>query len=116
MEKISFFSDKRGAIAPLLANLSDGAALGFYFTETFQDFKKATEVIKGAGNALFRVFATMKRKLKNGSRQFFISNVNDTYKIHFEDASSGIQTMTPLAVIAEYFSKHLIWYTDLILL
>ena len=38
--------------------------------------------------------------------RFFISNVNDTYKIHFEDASSGIQTMTPLAVIAEYFSKH----------
>ena len=58
LEKISFFSDKRGAIAPLLANLSDGAALGFYFTEPF------------------------------------------------EDASSGIQTMTPLAVIAEYFSKH----------
>ena len=45
LEKISFFSDKRGAIAPLLANLSDGAALGFYFTETFQDFKKATEAV-----------------------------------------------------------------------
>ncbi len=39
------------------------------------------------------------KKAQNGSRQFFISNVNDTYKIHFEDASSGIQTMTPLAVI-----------------
>lgn len=54
LEKISFFSDKRGAIAPLLANLSDGAALGFYFTETFQDFKKSYRSDKGAGNALFR--------------------------------------------------------------
>ena len=105
LEKISFFSDKRGAIAPLLANLSDGAALGFYFTETFQDFKKATEVIKELEmpNLGVRYY---EKKAQNGSRQFFISNVNDTYKIHFEDASSGIQTMTPLAVIAEYFSKH----------
>ena len=105
LEKISFFSDKRGAIAPLLANLSDGAALGFYFTETFQDFKKATEVIKELEMPYLGV-RYYEKKAQNGSRQFFISNVNDTYKIHFEDASSGIQTMTPLAVIAEYFSKH----------
>ena len=39
LEKISFMSDKRGAIASLLANNNDGAALGFYFQETFKDFK-----------------------------------------------------------------------------
>nr|WP_320059507.1 hypothetical protein [uncultured Bacteroides sp.] len=108
LEKISFLSDKRGSIASLLANLSDGASLGFYLTETFQDFKKATDEIKELEMSYLGV-RYFEKKAQNGTRQFFIGNAtdaNDIYNIKFEDASSGIQTMTPLAVIAEYFSKH----------
>lgn len=39
-------SDKRGAIASLLANNSDGAGLGFYFQETFKDFYEAINHIE----------------------------------------------------------------------
>ena len=46
------------------------------------------------------------KKMPNGARQFYIGNLEDSYGIRFEDASSGIQTVTPLAMIAEYYSKH----------
>lgn len=111
LEKISFMSDKRGAIASLLANNSDGAALGFYFQETFKDFKDAAENIHAIEIPFLKI-RYYEQKAKNGARQFFIGGARqevtdnkNTYDIHFEDASSGIQTMTPLTLIAEYFSK-----------
>ena len=105
LEKISFLSDKRAAIASLLANNSDGAALGFYLLETFKDFKEAAEQIKKIEMPFLNV-RYYERKAQNGARQFYIGNMDDTYGIHFEDASSGIQTMTPLTLIAEYYSKY----------
>lgn len=103
--KISFLSDKRGAIASLLANNSDGAALGYYFQETFKDFKEAVENIRDIEIPFLHI-RYYEKKAKNGARQFFIGNSDDSYGIHFEDASSGIQTMTPLTLITEYFSKN----------
>lgn len=105
LEKISFLSDKRATIASLLANNSDGAALGFYLLETFRDFKEAAEQIKKIEMPFLNV-RYFEKKAQNGARQFFIGNMDDTYGIHFEDASSGIQTMTPLTLIAEYYSKY----------
>lgn len=104
LEKISFLSDKRATIASLLANNSDGTALGFYLLETFRDFKEAAEQIKKIEMPFLNV-RYFEKKAQNGARQFFIGNMDDTYGIHFEDASSGIQTMTPLTLIAEYYSK-----------
>lgn len=105
LEKISFLSDKRAAIASLLANNSDGAALGFYLQETFKDFKEAAELIKKIEMPFLNV-RYYEKKAMNGVRQFYIGNMDDTYGIHFEDASSGIQTMTSLTLIAEYYSKY----------
>lgn len=106
LEKISFLSDKRGTIASLLANNSDGAALGFYLLETFKDFKEAAEQIKKIEIPFLNV-RYYEKKAQNGARQFYIGDRNDTYEdIHFEDASSGMQTMTPLTLIAEYYSKY----------
>lgn len=105
LEKISFLSDKRGAIANLLANNDNGSALGFYFLETFKDFKEAIERIKKIEMPFLNI-RYYEKKMPGGSRQFFIGNLEDTYGIHFEDASSGIQTVTPLAVIAEYYSRY----------
>lgn len=105
LEKISFLSDKRATIASLLANNSDGSALGFYLLETFKDFKEAAEQIKKIEMPFLNV-RYYEQKSMNGARQFYIGNMEDTYGIHFEDASSGIQTMTPLTLIAEYYSKY----------
>ena len=106
LEKISFLSDKRGSIASLLANNNEGSALGFYFVETFKDFKEASEKIKNLEIPFLNV-RYYEEKSQNGSRQFKIGNLeNEKYNIHFEDASSGMQTMTPLTLIAEYFSKY----------
>ena len=104
LEKISFMSDKRGVIASLLANNSDGAGLGFYFQETFKDFKEAIKHIE----AIEMPFLHMRyhEKRQGGRRQFFIGDEAGTFDVHFEDASSGMQTTTPLAIIAEYYAKY----------
>lgn len=104
LEKISFMSDKRGAIASLLANNSDGAGLGFYFQETFNDFKEAIKHIETIGMPFLHMRYHEKRQ--GGRRQFFIGDEAGTFDVHFEDASSGMQTTTPLAIIAEYYSKY----------
>lgn len=98
-------SDKRGAIASLLANNNNGAALGFYLTETFKDFKEANELIKSIEMPFLNIRYYEKR-MPNGARQFYIGNLKDSYGIRFEDASSGIQTVTPLTMIAEYYSQY----------
>lgn len=104
LEKISFISDQRGAIASLLAHNNDGEALGFYFSETFNDFKEAAESVKAIDipflNTKFYV-----QKGSNGIRQFHIGDLDAHYAIHFENASSGIHTSAPLVEIAEYYSK-----------
>lgn len=105
LEKISFLSDKRGAIASLLANNDNGTALGFYLQETFKDFKEAAENIQSIDIPFLHI-RYYEKKAKNGARQFFISSPEASYDIHFEDASSGIQTMTPLTLIAEYFTRN----------
>ena len=104
LEKISFLSDKRGSIASLLANRSKGEDLGFYFTETYNDFKLATEHIKKI-EIKFLDIRYDEIKSGNGTRQYFIRGIDNPYKINFEGASSGMQTVTPLAIIAEYYSK-----------
>ena len=105
LEKIVFLSDKRATIASLLANNSDGSTLGFYLLETIKDFKEAAERIKKIEMPFLNV-QYYEQKANNGARQFHIGNIDNTYHIPFEDASSGIQTITPLTLIAEYYSKH----------
>ena len=112
LEKISFISDMRGAIASLLANNDKGEALGFFFRETFRDFEEATKNIHDIDIPFLKIHY-YEKKANNGARQFFIRNSNqqdvrdekDVYNIKFEHASSGMRTMTPLTLIAEYFSK-----------
>lgn len=108
LEKISFLSDKRGAIPSLLANNNDGAALGFYFQETFKDFKEAAENIHSIEIPFLNI-RYYEKKAKNNARQFIIGNLTEkqenSYDIDFENVSSGMQTMTPLTLIAEYYSK-----------
>ncbi len=105
LEKISFLSDKRGAIPALLANNSSGKSLGFYFEETFRDFKTANELIKDM-DLPFLGISFHEEKAGNSVRRYSIKNSNKNYEVNFEDASSGMQTLTPLTLITEYYTRY----------
>lgn len=109
LEKISFLSDKRGSIPAVLANSGSGKSLGFYFEETFRDFKTANEMIKTM-DLPFLGINFHEEKAGNGSRKFIIKNYikqdGKDYEVNFEDASSGMQTLTPLTLITEYYTRH----------
>lgn len=104
LEKLSFLSDKRGAIASLLSNNGEGRDMGFYFQETFSDFKEAASDIKALEIPFLHV-RYEEAKLSNGIRKFFVKGLDSAYGVELDDASSGMQTVAPLTLIAEYFSK-----------
>lgn len=107
--KISFISETRSVIPAWLSNVSKNnkASLGFYFHETLSDFDDATNAV----NELDLTFLNLRfsvRKDKRG-KQYRITPdphlYSDNYNIELSEASSGIQTSTPLSVITRYFSS-----------
>lgn len=104
LEKMSFISDKRNLISDILAGYKTD--MSFFLNETFNDFTLSFKevsrlVFDYLGVEYFTVPTPMgiKHKIKN-------IDGNGNYQINLENASSGMQTITPLSVIVEYFSKH----------
>ncbi|MDR0977111.1 MAG: AAA family ATPase [Prevotellaceae bacterium] len=102
LEKMCFISDKRNLIPDILAGYKTD--MSFYLNETFSDFKKGEEYIKELPINFLDV--TYKSEKTNFGTQYFIVGKDAEYKIKLENASSGTQTVVPLLVILEYFSRH----------
>jgi AAA15 family ATPase/GTPase len=101
LEKMSFISEKRNAIPDILSG--GKTSMSFYLNETFNDFKQAEEYIKDLPIEYLHVkYHTEKT---NSGTKYYIQGEQDDYQIKLEDASSGTQTLLPLALIVEYFSK-----------
>jgi predicted ATPase len=120
LEKMSFIADKRNLIPDILAaskisnkmpykNTVDiDDAINFFLRETFNDFVIASDeqyVPKLSIDYLGIRYLSEKTPM---GIKYFIESLDESkrYKIKLEDASSGMQTVTPLSVIVEYFSKH----------
>lgn len=100
LDKMSFISDKRNVIPELLTN-GISISNSFYLNETWEDFKKASEDFDAITIPYLQI-NLVKRKVQNGFR-FFIEECSDSYKVGFEDASSGIQNVVPMITIIDYF-------------
>lgn len=105
--KDSFISENRNII-PTWTQTSwknKGATLGFYFHETNDDFGSASEGDK----ELVMDFVGMKMVITHPkgkpTRYQIIPADNRHTPIELNEASSGIQTSAPLALIVDYFSK-----------
>lgn len=106
LEKICFISDKRNMIPDILANNLDKKNTGFFLKETLGDYLLATKEVK---ELIFDYLGVKFVVVKtNAGDKYYIEGTNDEspFSIKFEDASSGTQTVTPLSVIIEYFSRH----------
>ncbi len=104
LEKIAFVSDKRNLISDIMAARIPKKVDSFYLNETLEDFKKATRIIRQHDMPYLKVSLSLE-KTANGERYFIKCTEDDGLKVNFEDASSGMQNVSPLSVIVEYFSK-----------
>ncbi len=105
LEKNCFISDKRNLIADMISNNTTKSSAGFYLKETFNDYNLATKEVRELKFDYLGV--KFKVEKSNGIDKHSIEGIeDDEYKINLEDASSGTQTVTPLSLIIEYFSRN----------
>ena len=105
LNKICFISDKRNEIADVIAGKTRVEQTESYFEETLSDFRTAVSEIETFPIDYLGI--EVKRVKEKNKERFVISGMDgdDEYTIGLENASSGIQTVSPLALIVEYYAK-----------
>ena len=110
LEKVSFVADKRIVIPDMVSNNFSIRKGSFYLTESYKDYLLATEKFKSLDLPFLNVRWEV-QKTSNGQKHYLVSlDEQNPFRIELNEASSGMQTTTSLAVIVEYFAK----YYDLI--
>lgn len=106
LEKIVFISDQRNMIPDLLQNANRGT-LNFYLSDTYENYRQATNVIKSFNIDYLGVQLQIK-KTSRGIKHLIlpIGIDNKDYSIELSHSSSGTKNIVPLNLIVEYFSKH----------
>lgn len=95
------------SVIPTLASkgsLAKNTSLGFYFDETFDDFKAATDTI----NHFDLDYVGLKFDVViggNNQKRYMVTPDDGSYDaIELRNASSGIQTTAPLSAMVKFFS------------
>lgn len=101
LEKLCFIADNRIASSMVLAKRmrSDN----FYLNETISDFSLAMDALNHYEMPFFEL-QLEKRKTSNGVRYMIEGKGDNKYNIPFTSASSGIQSILPVAATAHYFA------------
>ena len=106
--KVSFISENRNIIPTWVekASTNAGASLGFYFHETNNDFSSATEL----NQTIDLNYVNLKLHVthpKGKNVKLRIEHKNDEHiQLDLREASSGIQTSAPLALIVNHFAHN----------
>jgi ABC-type ATPase involved in cell division len=105
LEKLCFVADKRNLIPDLLtAKRFD--VMSFYLNETYTDFLIASKSISEL-NIDYLGIKYVSKKTNFGIKHYIENSHSDeNFSIKFEESSSGMQTVVPLSVIIDYFSRH----------
>ncbi len=105
LEKMCFISERRNIIPDILAN-KVSLQSDFYMKETLDDTRLSLTKISQLDIDYLGV-KFIAKKMKGISKYEIESTKDDEkYSISLYNASSGTQTIVPLSVIVEYFSKH----------
>lgn len=104
LDKVCFVSDKRAMIPDFLDNKMERRIANYYLQDTMDNFLKACDEIKALPleylDVKFRV-----EKMKTGTVKYRIQGMEDEdFVIDMKNASSGMQTVTPLSMVVEYFA------------
>lgn len=105
LEKICFISDKRSILPDILSSTIDRHRDNYYLQDTLENFRSALKSISEMKLEFIDVNFKAE-KTKNAGMQYKISGSGDngTYNILLRNASSGMQTATPLGLIIQYYT------------
>ncbi|WP_276891189.1 AAA family ATPase [Helicobacter japonicus] len=104
LEKITFISDDRFAIPILLGGLQAGQ-IPYYLKETYNNFTSAFAMLSKDSMVKMNTlgFQIVQEKKKD-TTNFFIEK--DGYKVHFENASSGMKSIANIEIITKFYIQH----------
>lgn len=102
-----FVSENRNAVSSWLGSSLErrSMSMGFYFDETLKLFLDATDVVKEIGLPSIGMVLSV-AKSSNGQMQYLLHKdgaKNNSFKL--KDASSGMKSTVPLAVIVNYMAR-----------
>ena len=102
--KESWISETRNVIPSWIANSANvKGSLGFYFHETLSDFSEATKNLRSLDLSFLNARITVDSR--NGVPRYLFEIPQTHSPIELRHASSGIQTVAPLALITSYFAN-----------
>lgn len=106
LEKVAFISDQRGMIPELLQNGSH-TTNNYYLSDTYENYKQASETIKTFNVDYLGVKLRVKKTSHGTKHEISPCHIeNNDYSIELSHSSSGTKNVVPLNLIVEYFSKH----------
>lgn len=104
LEKICYISDKRSMIPDFLENKIEKKNANYHLQDTLENFLLAADKIKQLSLDYLNVELKIEKSTKGD--KYMIKGTNDKpCSIQLRNSSSGTQTVTPLSLIVEYYSK-----------
>lgn len=104
LEKICYISDKRSMISDFLANKIERKNANYYLQDTLENFLLAADSIRQLPLDYLNVELKIEKSTKGD--KYMIKGTDGTpCSIQLRNSSSGMQTVTPLSLIVEYYAK-----------
>lgn len=104
LEKICYISDKRSMIPDFLENKIERKTANYYLQDTLENFLLAADSIRQLPLDYLNVELKIEKSTK-GDKYMIKSTDGTPCSIMLRNASSGMQTVTPLSLIVEYYAK-----------
>lgn len=106
LDKVCFISDKRSMIPDFIDNKMERRIANYYLQDTMDNFVLAYKQSRQLSIDFLGVDFKVE-KPKNGPERLTIQGADDEeFTIDMKNASSGIQTVTPLAMIVNHYATH----------
>jgi predicted ATP-dependent endonuclease of OLD family len=103
LDKICYISDKRAMIADFIDNKMERKVANYYLQDTIDNFIQAYKELKQFSLDYLGVEFKLDKQ-GTSPEKLKIRGLNSDYSIEMKNASSGIQTVTPLSMIVEYYA------------
>lgn len=104
LEKICYISDKRSMIPDFLENKIEKKNANYHLRDTLENFLLAADSIRQLPLDYLNVELKIEKCTKGD--KYMIKSTNGTpCSIQLRNSSSGMQTVTPLSLIVEYYAK-----------
>ena len=105
LEKISFITDERAVIPTLLNNTTRNVRFPYHLTSTYEDFRFAFDKLKNGNKqvSIKTMGVNLNSEKSAYEEKFFISQDNASYKVSFQDSSSGMKSASIVEIISKCY-------------